>query len=209
MANGQSTLAAHARQIKQNRPRLPRIVILHYTAPPIVGGVEAVMEEQGRLFKQAGFPVLLVAGRRDGARGAVTDDVSIIPEIDSESPEYLNLKPSIDAGRPSLEFADLQARIERALTQELQPTDIAIVHNALNTHFNLALTAALLHLQQQGSVHHMIAWCHDISRYVNPDFGRIATIGVPMGFPADARAVNHLCGGFASPSAPAGQSAPV
>ena len=63
MANGQSTVAAHARQIKQNGPSLPRIVMLHYTAPPIVGGVEAVMEEQGRLFREAGFPVLMVAGQ--------------------------------------------------------------------------------------------------------------------------------------------------
>jgi mannosylglucosylglycerate synthase len=182
MANGQSTVAAHARQIKQDGPSLPRIIILHYTAPPIVGGVEAVMAEQGRLFRQAGFPVLMVAGRQDSARQSVADDVLIIPGIDSESPEYLNLKPSIDAGKPSPEFSELQGRIEQALIQELQPTDIVIVHNALSTHFNLVLTAALLHLQELGSIQHMIAWCHDVSRYINPDSG----VAQRSGFPWDS-----------------------
>ena len=97
----------------------------------------------------------------------------------SKSPQYLNLKPSIDLGKPSPEFSELQARIERALTEQLQPTDVVIVHNALSTHFNLALTAALLHLVELGSVHHMIAWCHDVSRYVNPDSGAVQRSGFP------------------------------
>ena len=64
----------------------------------------------------------------------------------------------------------------------MQPTDVVIVHNALSTHFNLALTAALLHLQELGSVHHMIAWCHDVSRYVNPNSGAVQRTGFPWDF---------------------------
>jgi glycosyltransferase involved in cell wall biosynthesis len=76
-------------------------------------------------------------------------------------------------------FSVFQTRIEKALAEAFLPTDIVIVHNVLSMHFNLALTAAIHHLQEQGSVLHLIAWCHDISRYVNPDSGEIQRRGFP------------------------------
>ena len=42
----------------------PRTVaLLHYTAPPVVGGVEQVLGQHARLLAEAGHAVRVVAGR--------------------------------------------------------------------------------------------------------------------------------------------------
>ena len=45
---------------------LPSIGMLHYSAPPIVGGVEAVMQAHAAVMLQAGYPVTIVAGEGEG-----------------------------------------------------------------------------------------------------------------------------------------------
>ena len=59
------------------------LAMLHYTAPPIIGGVESVLEAHARLFLQAGFDVTVIAGR--GAELALPQGVRFqrIPELDS------------------------------------------------------------------------------------------------------------------------------
>jgi len=41
----------------------PTTAILHYTAPPVVGGVEAVIDAHARIFLQMGYPVSIIAGQ--------------------------------------------------------------------------------------------------------------------------------------------------
>ena len=43
--------------------------ILHYSAPPVVGGVEAVISAHAEVFQRNGYPVTVVAGRGDPANG--------------------------------------------------------------------------------------------------------------------------------------------
>ena len=42
-----------------------RIALLHYAGQPVVGGVESVMREHGRLMAGAGHHVRIIAGRGD------------------------------------------------------------------------------------------------------------------------------------------------
>jgi hypothetical protein len=42
-----------------------KIGIVHYTAPPVVGGVEMVIQEHARVFLNAGHSVSIFAGRGD------------------------------------------------------------------------------------------------------------------------------------------------
>ena len=52
------------------------IAILHYSAPPVVGGVEAVIQAHAQTFVQAGYPVTVVAGRGEAA--ALPEGVDLI-----------------------------------------------------------------------------------------------------------------------------------
>jgi glycosyltransferase involved in cell wall biosynthesis len=154
----------------------PHIAIAHYTAPSIIGGVEFVIEQHARLLAEAAYPVTLVAGR-----GEPGSDVVIVPEMDSEHPENLRIMQSLEEGLVPPEFNTLQATIENSLASILSASDLLIVHNVFHHHFNMPLTAALHHLIERGVTRRVIAWCHDISRYVKPASG----VQLRFGFPWD------------------------
>ena len=40
-----------------------KIALLHYSVPPVVGGVESVLAQQARLMADAGHAVQVIAGR--------------------------------------------------------------------------------------------------------------------------------------------------
>ncbi len=149
--------------------RRPRIVFLHFTAPPIVGGVEAVMAEHVRLFREAGYETLIIAGRVPPEPDTSLGEVVLIPEMDSENPRYLEVHESLEKEQVPPAFKEMHESIERQLEQALLPGDIVIAHNVLTTHFNLALVAAVHSVVAHGKLTRLIIWCHDISRHVNPE----------------------------------------
>jgi glycosyltransferase involved in cell wall biosynthesis len=157
----------------------PRIVFLHYSAPPVVGGVEAVIAEQVRLFSAAGFSTLVVAGRNASLPDPSLGPIVMIPEMDSENALYLEAASDLMKGRIPDTFKRLESAIEKGLQQVLFPDDIVIAHNVLTTHFNLALTAALHHLVSENHIPRLVVWCHDISRHVNPERRETQYHGLP------------------------------
>ena len=75
---------------------MTKIALLHYSAPPIVGGVESVLGHHARLMADAGHQVRIVAGR-----GEQTDPripFIQLPMADSRHPEVLAIKAELDAG---------------------------------------------------------------------------------------------------------------
>lgn len=159
----------------------PSVSILHYTAPPIIGGVEHVIADHAFLFTEAGYAVTIITGRAGDADAMGDATIVQIPELDSDDPDNRQIAEAINAGRVSPEFRALQARIQEALVPVLN-TDVLIVHNVLNFHFNLPLTAALYRLLDRHRLPPTIAWCHDISRYVNPASGDEQRSGFPWDF---------------------------
>jgi glycosyltransferase involved in cell wall biosynthesis len=139
------------------------IAILHYTAPPIIGGVEAVIEAHVKLFIQAGYPVTVVAGR--GQSQAIFPPARFIsiPEIDSQNPENIRMNIVLEQGNLPDDFNDAIEKIENHLAPILADVEHVIIHNIFTKHFNLALTAALHRLIDQGVIRHAIAWCHDFT----------------------------------------------
>jgi mannosylglucosylglycerate synthase len=139
----------------------PHIALLHYSAPPVVGGVEAVLAEHARLLAEVGYPVTLVVGRGGDDALPAGVGVRLIPEIDSEHPANRALVETLDRGEVPEGFAALRDHISRQLAEALADVDIVIVHNVLTMHFNLPLTAALHQLVDQGRAPRMVAWNHD------------------------------------------------
>jgi glycosyltransferase involved in cell wall biosynthesis len=153
--------------------------MLHYTAPPVVGGVEAVMTEHARLCAAAGYPTRLIVGRggESGLPGGV--EPQVIPEIDSEHPDNLEIAAALERGEAPPAFAALRARIEAALTPALAQADVVIAHNVMHMPFNLPLTAALHRRLDRGAPPRFISWCHDVSRHVQPSSGAARRSGHP------------------------------
>jgi mannosylglucosylglycerate synthase len=119
-----------------------KIAIVHYSLPPIVGGVETVAGHHARLFQGAGHDVTAICGR--GGEGLGTS-LRHIP--DKGSPEALRA----------------------ALFPVLAKQEVVMMHNVCTMPFDLALTQVLAEAAQELPQVRFIAWIHDLAA-CNPDY---------------------------------------
>jgi mannosylglucosylglycerate synthase len=137
------------------------ITLLHYAAPPVVGGVESVVGEHARLMAADGQQVTILAGR-----GAQTDpriSFSELSQVDSRHPEVLAVKAELDAGKVTQRFERLVADLESELSRRLANTQVLIAHNVCTLNKNLALTAALKKISEKPGAPRLILWNHDLA----------------------------------------------
>lgn len=139
---------------------MKQIALLHYAAPPTIGGVESTMATHARLLADRGYAVKIIAGR-----GAVFDarvPVAVLPLADSRHPDVMSVQAELSRGLVSDQFHALVATIRRALADILADSDLCLAHNVVSLHKNLALTAALKEIADQGQLR-IMAWCHDLA----------------------------------------------
>ena len=139
----------------------PRVGLLHYTSPPVVGGVESVLGEQARHLAARGWETHVLTGRGGWLGGSTR--IHRIPLLDSRHRRVLGVTRDLEQGRVPREFATLSAEIQEALAHALDGIDVLIVHNALVLDKNLPLTAALHRLARDPRSPRLIAWCHDLA----------------------------------------------
>ena len=139
---------------------MTKIALLHYSATPIVGGVESVLGHHACLMANTGHQVRIVAGR-----GEQTDPripFIHLPTADSRHPEVLAVKAELDAGRVPPAFAVLVDSLTANLNEVLEDVDILIPHNICSLNKNLALTAAVWNLAKRNR-RRIILWHHDLA----------------------------------------------
>lgn len=139
---------------------MTKIALLHYSAPPVVGGVESVLGHHARLMADAGHQVQIAAGR-----GEQTDPripFIHLPLADSRHPEVLAIKAELDAGHIPPKFARLADSLTANFNELLDDVDILIAHNVCSLNKNLALTAAVQNLANYSHLR-IIAWHHDLA----------------------------------------------
>ncbi|MBI9047015.1 MAG: glycosyltransferase family 4 protein [Anaerolineaceae bacterium] len=139
------------------------IGIIHYSAPPVIGGVEAVIKAHTIEFLRAGYSTTVISGRGDQSAFPAKTNFISIPEIDSNHPEIQSINQHLESGSVPENFEELEQLLTNKLKPIVETLDHLIVHNVLTKHFNLPLTKALFNLNAQGSVKHLIAWCHDFT----------------------------------------------
>lgn len=138
-----------------------RVALIHYTAPPVVGGVERVLGWHGRLLAEAGHSVTIIAGR--GRASDPRQRFDVIPLLDTREPHIRRLREQLDAGRVPVSFGPLVGELRARLQPILDEQDIVIAHNVCSLHLNLALTAALHALVTEGLRARFVAWHHDLA----------------------------------------------
>ena len=142
-----------------------RIALLHYSAPPVVGGVEGVLAHQARALTDSGYAVRIVAGR--GEQTALDIPFVHLPLADSRHARVLQVKAQLDHGVVDPAFVALRDELNAALRAALAESDVLIAHNVCSLHKNLALTAALHDLfcaaRSAGFSTRLIIWHHDLA----------------------------------------------
>jgi len=135
--------------------------IMHYAAPPVVGGVESVISSHAHCISRGGHTVRIFAGR--GETIDARCPVELIPLIDSRHPRVLSNKAALDTGIVPDDFKPLVDQIQHELERALAGVDVLIVHNIASLNKNLALTSALYNLSQKPDAPRMILWHHDLA----------------------------------------------
>ena len=137
-----------------------KIILLHYTAPPIIGGVETVLASQARQLVRAGHKVTILAGR--GRPWDARIGVETVSLFDLRHPLVLRAKTSLDAGEVPEDFAELVRQVEGELYRAVEGAQVIIAHNIASQNKPLALTAALHHLSQDEDQPRVVLWHHDL-----------------------------------------------
>src|SRR5688572_18901986 len=140
---------------------LLRVALLHYSVPPVVGGVESVLAHQARLLAAAGHVVTVVAARGELSGEGIR--FVTVPLADSRHPRVLEVKAALDAGRVPLDFGPLVDTLTEALREALSGCEVLLAHNVCSLNKNLALTAALHDLNGQPNFPRLILWHHDLA----------------------------------------------
>ena len=132
------------------------IAILHYSCPPVVGGVEEIVRQQASLLHRYYHPIKIIAG--DGSQFTEDFTIEINPLLSSSYPEISKLQQDpVKNHRPIQKMADT---IFEYLNDSLQDFKILIAHNVLSMHYNLPLTLALHKLADTKAIK-VINWNHD------------------------------------------------
>jgi glycosyltransferase involved in cell wall biosynthesis len=153
-----------------------KIALLHYSSPPIVGGVESVLAHHARLMKRAGHEVTILAGRGETFDEGIP--VRILPRLDSRQRDVMEVKALLDAGEHTPAFDALRDQIKKELQTELRDFDVLIAHNVASLHKNLPLTAALHNLNQMPGFPRLILWHHDLA-WTTPRYRHEMHAGYP------------------------------
>ena len=137
------------------------IALVHYAAPPVVGGVERVLARHAVLLADAGHGVRIIAGR-GGSPDARVRFVGI-PLLDTRHPTIERLQGALDAGRVPADLAEIEAAITVLLDAALAGVDVVIAHNVCSLNLNLALTSALRAVMDRPGSPRLILWHHDLA----------------------------------------------
>jgi glycosyltransferase involved in cell wall biosynthesis len=137
------------------------IALLHYSVPPVVGGVESVIGHHARLLADAGYRVRLLAGRGESSDPRI--EFIPIPLLDSMDGEILAAKKVLDRGEIPAQFDALVGRILVELSRHTRDIDVLIAHNVASLHKNLPLTAALKEFLGASPALKGVLWHHDLA----------------------------------------------
>ena len=133
------------------------IALLHYSCPPVVGGVEEIIRQQASLFKRFYHNVKVFSG--DGAAFSKHIDVEINPLLGSRDHRVMAAHHlSRDGHTDTLER--LIGEIYQYMVHSLEGFDLLIAHNVLSMAYNLPLSAALHRIGREG-LWPIISWNHD------------------------------------------------
>jgi glycosyltransferase involved in cell wall biosynthesis len=137
------------------------IAILHYSVPPIVGGVESVIGHHARLMSANGHSVRLIAARGESLNNKIL--LTELPLADSRHERVAHMKDQLDRGEVTPDFESLRDELVIQLQTTLASVDILIAHNVCSLNKNLALTAALHQLHISKKLPRLILWHHDLA----------------------------------------------
>ena len=142
-----------------------RIAILHYTAWPLIGGVETVIRQQATLMAAAGHAVTIFCGQGEPFSDRIV--IEQIPELAVDHTSVQRSQREASTGFPGSNYFELHAKLSRIFSEYIPKFDTLIVHNLLTMPFNVAASQAVVEIAEERFP--VIAWTHDLAGH-NQDY---------------------------------------
>ena len=152
------------------------IALIHYAAPPVIGGVERVLARHAVLMADAGHQVRVIAGRGRAQDPRVR--FVWLPLLDPRHHRIERLQRDLDIGEVPDDFAVVAGTIASELYAALDGVDIVIAHNVCSLGLNLALTTALRTVTGRPGGPRLILWHHDLA-WAQPAYRATLHPGLP------------------------------
>lgn len=143
------------------------IGIVHYAAPPVVGGVELTIYHHARVLTSLGHQVTVVAGQGASVQPGVTFQAE--PLAGSRSEPISTANELLASGTIPDNFETLVDQTQAALLHHVDHCDVVIGHNLFTLHKNLVLTAAVYRLAETKKGPPWVAWHHDFA-WLRPQY---------------------------------------
>ncbi|HCG01858.1 MAG TPA: hypothetical protein DEV93_15110 [Chloroflexi bacterium] len=134
------------------------IGILHYSLPPLVGGVEGLIWSQAYVLTRAGHTVRLIAGAGKAEEG---QELVLLPQMLPGHPEAQSALAAAD-GVPPADHSLVRA-LRSQLQEAISGCDAIWVHNILTLNLHPFLHQAVLDLIGRGAPERWSLWCEDLS----------------------------------------------
>jgi len=154
--------------MNSNKTKKKNIALVHYSYPPVIGGVEFIMEAHAKQFAQAGHQVKIITG----VGRSLDPNISIhrIKDFSTNSEETEIVQEELRNGFLTERFGKLKNKLKKEIQKALGDISVCFVHNVLTMHFNMALTAAFSEIiKEWGEEKDFYIWCHDATLN-NPDY---------------------------------------
>jgi glycosyltransferase involved in cell wall biosynthesis len=136
-----------------------RVLMVHFTPPGVIGGVESIMHQHIQFLRARGFDIEVVAGRP----GIQDAPIHLLPEINTASGVGQLIEAELAQGVVGERFAAARRSIDAVLRPLIEAADAVITHNAYTLHFSLPLTSVLWEIGAEQAPGKMIGWCHDLA----------------------------------------------
>lgn len=144
-----------------------RVALLHYSYPPVIGGVERIVAAQARQLAAAGAEVTVFAGAGEADAHAA---LQLVPLLAPDHPLRLGAEQELAAtGAPGVAFAETQRQLATYLTMAWRGAEVVILHNVLTMPFHLPATAAAWAWAASRPGPRILHWIHDLAA-LNPAY---------------------------------------
>ncbi|RKY61425.1 MAG: hypothetical protein DRP96_03225 [Candidatus Neomarinimicrobiota bacterium] len=140
---------------------LKQIIIVHYTLPPIVGGVENMIGPQAEAFAEQGYMVTLLTG--EGKVEGNNIKTSTIPEFNPKNPHIQKIQRVLKFGSLPEDYEFRLHNLEKKIETQIGDIDTIIIHNMMTMPFNLTATEAFWNYIKKYPEKKFYIWTHDLA----------------------------------------------
>jgi len=113
-----------------------KIALIHYSYPPVIGGVEFTIKAHAHILAKNGHRVKIIAGAGEDEKESV--EVKVMPLLGSLALFDRQLDEKLKRGEVPERFYKLKNEILSQLEREIQDVKVCIIHNVMTMQNNPA-----------------------------------------------------------------------